>query len=268
MADVRNIIVGAAQLYVARGTGAYRPITAPGWTSASAGSAGYLNLSNAKGDLAWGSTQSAKGYLNANPNYWRDLGYTNSGLEVSYEPGYNDVMVDQLLDAARLFKSTIKVMLKTELTEGTLENVNLAFGQAETTLTFNTSSSVTGSAGSVNPSLTGAASAATLNIEAGALGDAPVERTIVAVGNAPTRVGATGPQYGTASINSASGFDTISTSRERVYVARRVVQVEASTHGLKRDSATVFPVQFRCLPDDNDLYDGAEYGVIIDRVYG
>lgn len=269
MADVRNIIVGAAKLYVGRGTGVYRPITAPGWTSASAGSAGYVGLGNAVGDLNYAGSISVNTHFATNPTHWRDLGYTNSGLEVSYEPGYNDVMVDQLLDAARLFKSTIKVMLKTELTEGTLENVNLAFGQAETTLTYNSTASTASTAsGTANPSLTTAASAATLSIEAGALGDAPVERTIVAVGNAPTRIGGTGQAASTGAGNSsASGFDTISSKRERVYVARRVVQVEASTHGLKRDSATVFPVQFRCLPDDNDLYDGAEYGLIIDRVY-
>jgi hypothetical protein len=55
--------------------------------------------------------------------------------------------------------------------------------------------------------------------------------------------------------------------KERIYVARRVVQMETTAHALKRDGATVFPVQFRCLPDDNAAYDGAEYGVIIDRVY-
>ena len=271
MADVRNILVGAAKLYVSRGTGIYRPLTAPGYTVATASAVGAAysnnaNLATAKGDIN-SSSLSMRTYLENQPAFWRDMGYTNTGLEVSYEPGYNDVMVDQLLDAARLFKSTIRVMLKTELTEGTLENVHLVFGQNEQDVAWS------GSVAS-NPSVlgytAGTYASATLAIEAGALGDAPVERSIVAVGNAPTRFGATGVPANTSGslgFTNPAGADITNANKERVYVARRVVQVEASTHGLKRDSATVFPVQFRCLPDDTDLYDGAEYGVIIDRVF-
>jgi hypothetical protein len=282
-------------------------------------------------------------------------------------------MVDQLLDAARLFKSTLKVMLTTELTEGTLENIQLAFGQNENqvvwdqtnasagypavlnytgadsvdansfnftsgstssvfqgttvtpvqgtasgtaqfttfptfNITRNSSGSVVGIAmvypgtgysglagsatlaGSSQTYPTGgtvsgvgassfnilvywgagasAAQQATLAMEAGALGDAPVERSIVAVGNAPSFIGATGVPPVNPNSEIATGAATTSTNKERVYVARRVVQVQSVSHGLKRDAATVFPVQFRCLPDDSDLYDGAEYGVIIDRVFG
>jgi hypothetical protein len=239
MADVRNIIVGAAQVFVSVGTGDARPDTT--------GSALFST-----------ANQSARRTLLTASTSWRDVGYTNSGLEVSYEPGYGDVMVDQLLDAARLFKQSIKVMLKTELAEGTLQNLNLVFGQAETNLTFASATPITGSA--ITGSYTGGASvgSATLALSGGALGDAPVERSIVAVGQAPYQIA-----------TSASGAlqNVTAGSKERVYVARRVVQIEASTHGLKRDSATVFPVQFRCLPDDADKYDGAEYGVIIDRIY-
>ena len=56
---------------------------------------------------------------------------------------------------------------------------------------------------------------------------------------------------------------------ERVYVARRVVSMDTTAHGLKRDQATVFPVAFRLLPDDsNAAYGGSEYGLVIDRVWG
>jgi hypothetical protein len=240
MADVRNIIVGAAQIFVSNGTGNSRPDT------------------TASAIFSSSANQSARTALSGSTSNWRDVGYTNTGLEVSYEPGYGDVMVDQLLDAARLFKQTIKVMLKTELAEGTLQNLNLVFGQAETNLTYASATPVTGSA--ITGSFTAGASvgSAVLSLSGGALGDAPVERSIIAVGQAPYQIAtsATGTLQ-----NASAGF------RERIYVARRVVQIEASTHGLKRDSATVFPVQFRCLPDDNDKYDGAEYGVIIDRVY-
>jgi hypothetical protein len=237
-ADVKNIIVGAAALFVSVGSGNSRP-----------------NTSTAS--LFPTASQSARAKLLGDSASWRDLGYTNNGLEVSYEPGYNDVMVDQLLDAARLFKSTLKVMLKTELAEGTLQNLNLVFGQQESQYTYS------GSVGSASNVLTGTytgtgTGSAVLNIAAGALGDAPVERTIVAIGNAPGNI--------TTTASGAAFSASASTRSERVYVARRVVQIEVTSHSLKRDAATTFPVQFRCLPDDNDLYDGAEYGVIIDRI--
>jgi hypothetical protein len=95
---------------------------------------------------------------------------------------------------------------------------------------------------------------ATLNMAAGALGDAPVERTLIAVGQAPATI---------------KGTATTKRNKERVYVARRVVSIDTTAHGLKRDNATVFPVNFRCLPDDSvAAYAGAEYGVVIDRVWG
>jgi len=366
MSDVRNILVGAAQIFVSRGTNAGRPSTTPG-----------------SGDLAWNSTQSARTYLTNATSKWREVGYTNNGFEISYEPGYNDVMVDQLLDAARLFKSTLKVMLKTELTEGSLENIQLAFGQNEDAVTISAStgtvntnavlsftsassldagkltrvsdgtastifagltttnpvtgsvSAVTGGAlafatgasptynitrdssgavvavtqvtgglittaigsiGTASITLPGiaqyyntasgntvgstlqnvvitygasptSAANATLALAGGALGDAPVERSLVAVGSAPYQIGATASDT-QSPVEVQQGTTSTSNYKERVYVARRVVQVDTTSHGLKRDAATVFPVSFRCLADDADAYDGAEYGVIIDRVYG
>lgn len=237
-ANVKNVLVGAAQIFVSSDTGANRPTTVAG-----------------SGDLAWG-TQKAGGYL-ASSSKWRDVGYTNTGFEVSYEPGYGEVMVDQLLDAARLFKQTVKVMLKTELTEGTLENINLVFGQSDPILTYSGSTGTSNTTFTPADAATASAVNAKLNLAAGALGDAPVERSLVAIGQAPANIGTAADPVDVSTV----------TKKERVYIARRVVQVEVTSHGLKRDTATVFPVQFRCLPDDNDAYDGAEYGVIIDRVY-
>ena len=243
-ANVKNIIVGAAQIFISQGNGSNRPNTVPG-----------------SGNLAWG-TQKAAGYINQNSSTWRDLGYTNSGLEVSYEPGYGEVMVDQLLDAARLFKQTIKVMLKTELTEATLENLHVVFGQQDTYITYSGSVGTSNSTLSVATSSAAAASNGRLNLAAGALGDAPVERSLVIIGNAPGNIGSSNTPVDASALTAST-----LPGKERIYVARRVVQVEVTAHALKRDSATVFPVQFRCLPDDADAYDGAEYGVIVDRVY-
>ena len=222
-ANVKNIIVGAAQLFMSTSSGSNRPTTVPG-----------------AGDLNW-STQKSAGYLN-NSSKWRDLGYTTSGLEVSYEPGYGEVMVDQLLDAARLFKQTIKVMLKTELTEATLENLHVVFGQSDSYITYSGSVGTSNSTFSAAANSTASAVNGRLNMAAGALGDAPVERSIVAIGNAPGNIGtaATPVDASVLSANTLPG-------KERIYVARRVVQVEVTSHALKRDTATVFPVQFRCL---------------------
>ena len=238
--STKNIIVGAADLFISNIGGDSRPAT---------------DNTTLAGILPSGS--SARTGLLQSSDY-REVGYTSTGFEVSYEPSYGEVMVDQLLDAARLFKQTLKVVLKSELTEGTLENLTLSWGQMDSYYV-----NTTGSAINAVPTYSAVKvqsadqAGATLNLAAGALGDAPVERSLVAIGNAPGNIG-----------TEATPVDVSATTmKERIYVARRVVQVEVTSHALKRDTATVFPVQFRCLPDDKDDYDGAEYGVIVDRVY-
>jgi len=99
------------------------------------------------------------------------------------------------------------------MAEGTLENVLAVFGQSSSTLV---------SAG------TGATSTKTLGIAGGALGEAPTERQLIAVGQAPT----------SAAVPSS----------ERVYYARRVLSVQQSQFSLARNAASTFPVTFRLLP--------------------
>jgi len=160
---------------------------------------------------------------------YRNVGFTNNGLQITYNPTYDNVTVDQLLDTAKLFKSAMEVMIATEMSEGTLENIAAVFGQAASTLSDN--------------ALSGTANVKTLGLEAGALGAAPTERQLIAVGQAPT-----------------AG----STTSERVYYARRVLSVQQSQFSLARTTPTTFPVTFRLLPDA--AYAGSEYGKIIDRV--
>ena len=155
-------------------------------------------------------------------NAYRNVGYTNNGLQITYNPSYGSVTVDQLLDTAKLFKETMEVMIATEMAEGTLENVLAVFGQSASTL-----------------------NGSTLGLAAGALGEAPVERQLVAIGQAPT----------TAANSNA----------ERVYYGRRVLSVQQSQFSLARNAASTFPVTFRLLPDGN--YQGAEYGTIVDRTW-
>lgn len=154
---------------------------------------------------------------------YRNVGFTNNGLQITYNPSYGSVTVDQLLDTAKLFKESMEVMIATEMSEGTLENTLVVFGQKGSTL-----------------------SGTTLGIEAGALGSAPTERQLIAVGQAPT---------------------VSSPNSERVYYARRVLSVQQSQFSLARNAATTFPVTFRLLPSGDSAYAGQEYGKIIDRTW-
>jgi hypothetical protein len=160
---------------------------------------------------------------------YRNVGFTNNGLQITYNPTYDSVTVDQLLDTAKLFKSAMEVMIATEMSEGTLENIVAVFGQSASSLSDN--------------GLTGQSNKKELGLEAGALGAAPTERQLIAVGQAPT---------------------ASATATERVYYARRVLSVQQSQFSLARTTPTTFPVTFRLLPDAN--YSGSEYGKIIDRV--
>ena len=260
--NTKNVIVGAASLFTSVGNSSNnngRPTTKQSDLSA----------------LLPTNTSARTGLLQS--ALYREVGYTNTGLEVSYEPTYGEVMVDQLLDSARIFKQTLKVMLKTELTEATLENLQFSWGQMDSVYVANATGSVVNVPTLLNNdsavNSTPDTPAATLNMAAGALGDAPVERVLIAVGQAPAQIG-TSQSY--ADPSGASGSTVIGAgantnalrSRERVYVARRVVSIDTTMHALKRDAATVFPVNFRCLPDTSYSYAGSEYGVVIDRVYG
>jgi len=233
MANVKIILVGAASLWITPLGTSTKDIPA--------------NVSN----------KSYNEILAGSANY-RDMGYTSAGLELSYEPNYGEVMVDQLLDAARLFKQGLKVSLKTTLSEATLENMQIAFGQEDSVTTYNGSVSTTASTLSVDS----ANSRTTLNLTGGALGTAPVERTLIAVGQAPFALGTS------AGASASNTYTSTASKKERVYLARRVVSMSTVSHGLKRDGVTEFPVEFRCLPDDTEAYDGSEYGKIIDRVFG
>jgi len=157
--------------------------------------------------------------------FYRNVGYTNNGLQVTYNPSYGSVTVDQLLDTAKLFKESMEVMIATEMAEGTLENVLAVFGQKSDTLTDSNKK---------------------LGIAGGALGEAPTERQLIAVGQAPTSVA--------------------ESKTERVYYARRVLSVQQSQFSLARNAASTFPVTFRLLPSGNASHVGQEYGFIVDRV--
>lgn len=205
MATKKNIIVGAASVFI--GDSVDDP-------TATAGSA-TNPVPAVSGTNSFRTTV-------AGASGWRDVGYTQDGLEVSTDPSFADVEVDQLLDAAKIFKDGMGLSISTTFAEATLENLLVAWGQVAGTLTSN-------------------ATTASLLIDGGALGDAPVERGLIAVGNGPEK----------------SGSNAYS---ERTYVAYRVLSVESSAHTQARSEATVFPVTFRALPASD-----GKYGYVRDR---
>lgn len=202
--DSKQIIVGAAALFVADTT-----LTSD--------------------DLpAFASGTSYKETLSADAD-WRNVGYTNNGLELQFQPDFGEVKVDQVLDVAKLYKQGMKVSLKTSFAEATLENLLLATAGASADLGSEAGKST--SAGQ------------TLTLSAGRLGECPVERGLVAVG----------PGTG----------DCDTTSVERVYAAYRALSIENVTVSAKRDTATEFEVTFRLLPEDTS----GSYGKIVDRTF-
>lgn len=202
--DRKNIIVGAASLFIGASGEAAAPAPVVGVS--------YRTTVDADAD-------------------WRDIGYTQDGLEVTTDPTYTDVEVDQLLDAAIIFKDGMGLSISTTMAEASLENLLLAWGQEADTLV---------ASGGPAP----ADEIETLEIQGGGLGDSPIEYGLIAVGNGP-RVEATN-KY-----------------RERRYHAFRVLSVEGAGTMLARSDAATIPVTFRALPEDD-----GRYGVVVDRVLG
>ena len=214
--NAKNIIVGAGALYIGQTTDTE-----------------FTELDLAKSGATFADSDSFQNPTNVNSTNWASVGYTSEGAELSFEPDYGEVQVDQLLDVAKIFKQGQRVMLKTTLTEATLENLLVTVG---------------GKAGDLE---TSTSDIQVFNINGGSLGYAPIERSLCLVGPGP------------------DSKKTSSKGVERVYVAYRALSMDTVTVGVRRNEATVFPASFRLLassthtaPDGN-----ASYGKIIDRVY-
>jgi hypothetical protein len=245
-----NIIVGAAALFVTTNTASLTATTRPG----------FIDGESYKETLALRETAR-----------FRNVGYTNNGLEISFAPDFGEVMVDQLLDTAKLFKQGMKVTLKTTLAEATLENLLLAvagktsdFGVLNVGTFLDTAQLVnptaaqttpTANVGSVLLTTIQATTLSTntfLNLTSGDLGDYPIERGIIAVG----------PGTGNLSGVVGGSNNVLADQAERVYIAYRAISIDSVTVSAKRDSATAFEVSFRLLPDDNGAY-----GQLVDRSF-
>jgi hypothetical protein len=73
-------------------------------------------------------------YVGANSGSAVDLGATQDGAEIAWEPDMVDIEVDQFGDAARVVQSRVKVSLKTKLAEGTLDNLLIAWNYPDSKL--------------------------------------------------------------------------------------------------------------------------------------
>jgi hypothetical protein len=200
-----DIIVGAAALFTADST--LTPGTVPAFVTTESYKTTLSNSANIAAGI-------------------ENVGYTSNGIEITFQPDFGEVQVDQILDVAKLYKQGMQVTLATSFAEATLENLLFSIaGQGD-----DLSGSKSTSAGR------------TLNLASGAIGECPVERALIAVGP------------GTGDCEEGS-------SVERVYVAYRALSIENVTVSAKRDTATMFDVTFRLLPEDST----GSYGKIIDR---
>ena len=104
--DSKQIIFGAAALFLSKTTELDPTNTSPVLPDFVAGTAYRETLSNS--------------------NVVRNVGYTSNGLEISFQPDFGEVQVDQLLDVAKLYKQGMQVSLNTAFAEATLENLLVA----------------------------------------------------------------------------------------------------------------------------------------------
>ena len=161
-------------------------------------------------------------------NNFADIGATQNGLEISWEPDMVDIEIDQFGDAAKVIQSKVKVMVKTTLAEGTLNNLATAWNY----------DSATGGA-DIIANNDGANSQTFLF---GAQGVIPYEKALVVTGTAPG--------------------STAASTLTRKFYTKRAISMESSTISMKRAEATMFTVGFRILPTVADV--GYEYGKIVD----
>ena len=160
-----------------------------------------------------------------------DVGATQNGVEISWEPDIVDIEIDQYGDAAKLIQSKVKVMVKTTLAEATLNNLAIAWNYDDVTDGDDIKANFAGSGASTNTFLFGSQ-----NVY-------PREKGLVIVGSAPG--------------SSAAAIKT------RSYYTKRAVSMESSMISMKRAEATMFAVGFRILPKTEDT--NYEYGKIIDQ---
>jgi hypothetical protein len=245
MPTANNIIVGGARVFVgpadADGAGFLDDDVAAGYFRGTNADALVSTIEGFKSGATGGTLLKGLYAYPAATNTFKEVGFTSEGFDLSFEPEFNDVEVDQLLDSAILFKTKQKVSAKTSLTEATLVNLARAIGQKDSEGVAATDGVVM--SGTVAATWDEPGDAKTLGITGGSLGSFPQEKSLIAVANGPR----------------TAGTKTV----ERIFEAYRAISVESVGVAVKRNEVTSFPVSFRCLPGTN-----GRYMKIVDRIYG
>jgi hypothetical protein len=183
----------------------------------------FANIIVGEGTLAVGSNKGGTTYY--------DVGATQEGVMISWEPDMVDIEVDQFGDAARVIQSKVKVMVKTKMAETTFNNLALAWGYG-------------GISDWGDDVISGANDGVTssTNLNLGIHDALPEERRIQVKGPAP----------GTS----------VTSRKVRTYTCNRAISVGSVEVAYKRNENASLPVEFRILPDPTQT--GKEYGTISD----
>ena len=276
--EKNNIIVGAAALFI-KANGPVDPKD------------GVDDMPNFDDDASYKDTLSTVG-----PHAWRNVGYTQNGMEITITPDFGEVEVDQLLDSAKIFKQGMQVTLNTTFAEATLENLLYAIAAAPRDLNgglvdVDFDNVVHGGlpdtySGVRSPRFdgdtVGAADGVLISEDETGANVAPVQNPIydpTAPGGGHWIAGSDVITNDILEINSGNlgecpieralcavgpgtGVCEASEEVERIYVAFRALSMDAVTISVTRDSASTFDVNFRLLPAGN-----GSYGRIIDRTF-
>lgn len=276
--EKNNIIVGAAALFI-KANGPVDPTDAVAEMPDFDDTASYKDTLSDVGSLAW-----------------RNVGYTQNGMEITITPDFGEVEVDQLLDSAKIFKQGMQVTLNTTFAEATLENLLYAIAAAPRDLNGGLADvSLDDEIGAGLPSTysgirnerfesdpTGIADGVLVNEDAEgavAAGQSPKLNPTAATGGGHWTPGSGVVTNDILEINSGNlgecpieralcavgpgtGVCEASEEVERIYVAFRALSMDAVTISVTRDAASTFDVNFRLLPAGN-----GSYGRIIDRTF-
>lgn len=202
--QAEQIIVGAAAIFVANGT--------IGGQGTAGTTNGVVTLPNFVALEQYSDTLQND---SDGPGNVTNVGYTSEGLELTFTPDIGEVQVDQVLDAAKLFKQGMQATMTTMLAETTLQNLLYALAYDDTAIDDTDAKEVV------------------FELSAGKIGDCPVERGFVAVG---------------------PGSGNCPSNIERVYIGYRGLNTEAVTISAKRDAASMFDMNLRLLPNNAGSY--------------
>ena len=287
--DSKNIIVGAASIFI-KADGPVDP-AADGQLPLFEKEKSYRDTLNADAE-------------GTDPNFtfpaapWRNVGYTQNGLELTITPDFGEVEVDQLLDSAKIFKQGMQVTLNTTFAEATLENLLYAIAASPNDLneglhtddTYGLPSTYSGIRdGRFENDPIGAGIGVQLGATAPPVGeplaDNPIEKDGTAasgdVGDGPGhydkaagtdsidvlditsgKLGECPIERGIAAVGPGTGDCAVGDEIERIYLAFRAMSMDAVTISVSRDAASTFDVTFRLLPAAN-----GSYGRVIDRTF-